>query len=252
MRRTSAVSGLLMIFVGFATIANARDLAATEIQASATAGAQTSAETNQTIRRYIIVHGDMTSGSWDNDSNVNDLRSRYGDDFAWFRQNGKDYVVTDAETMAELDKAMEPQKGVNRMQADVNREQSRVNDLQNKVNAHQNEINGLQNEVNRRQNLANQIQAAVNGGNNSALAEKLEAELRELRAQRPEASQALVNHKQSEVNQEQSGVNAEQHKVNAMQQKVNEEQHRVSAEFNRRIQDILGSAAKKGTAKEVK
>ena len=220
-------------------------------QAPTTQAPAATQASSSTIRRYIVVQGDSMSGSWDSESeDANALRARYGDNFAWFRQSGHEYIVTDANVMADLEKAMEPQKGVNRKQAEVNKEQARVNGLQHTVNAHQNDVNALQNEVNRRQNLVNQIQNAVNHQDNATLVQKTQ-ELQQLAA-KTEASQDAVNRKQAEVNQEQSGVNAEQSKVNAMQAKVNEEQHRVSAEFSKRMQEILDGAVKKGVAKEIR
>jgi predicted nucleic acid-binding Zn-ribbon protein len=210
--------------------------------------------TSDTIRYYVIVNGDSMSGSWDSrdDVPINELRARFGEHFAWFRQGGHEYAVIDAAVLAELDKAMEPQKNVNRMQAEVNRLQAQVNGLQAKVNAHQNDVNALQGEVNRRQQLVNQIQAAVDRGDNGDLVQKLEAELQELRTKQPEANQANVNRMQSQVNQEQAEVNAQQAKVNAAQRPVNEEQHRVSAEFSRRVQEIFHSALQHGAAQQLK
>jgi small-conductance mechanosensitive channel len=184
----------------------------------------TAAAQEAQIRRYIIVHGTSMSGSWDtsDDPHVTSLQEKYGDDFAWFRQDGHEYVVTDAAVLGELHKAMEPQQKVNRMQADVNKEQSRVNAMQSQVNAHQADVNALQRQVNEQ----------VRNGD-------------------AEASQTAVNQRQSQVNGEQSKVNAEQAKVNVMQEKVNEEQRRVSAELNRRVQQILGSALQRGVAKEL-
>ncbi|HEX7139748.1 MAG TPA: hypothetical protein VF219_17990 [Vicinamibacterales bacterium] len=173
------------------------------------------------IRRYMIVHGNLMSGSWDQDdsSSSEGLREQFGDRFAWFRKDGHEYVVTDSAVMNELDRAMEPQKNVNRMQAGVNREQKRVNEMQGSVNAHQHDVNAMQRRVNEHE---------------------------------PSVTQEMVNRKQSDVNAEQADVNAEQAKVNAMQEKVNEEQHRVSAEFNRRVQEILGSALQRGVATKLR
>lgn len=224
-------------------------------QSQATVAEPTSPRaTSGAIRRYIIANGDSMSGSWDSEDPVNDssLRERFGDHFAWFRQNGKDYVITDAATLAELDKAMEPQKNVNRMQADVNGDQSRVNDLQAKVNAHQGDVNAVQNEVNHRQALANQVQDAVDRGGNADLIQKLEAEIQTLRASKPDVSQESVNRMQAQVNQEQAGVNAEQAKVNEKQHKVNDEQHRASAIIRDRLQVVFEKALQNGTAKEMK
>jgi len=200
---------------------------------------------------YVIIHG--TSGSWVSDAaDLALLRQRFGNDFAWFRQNGHEYLVVDSATLYKLQQAMEPQADVNGMQADVNRAQDHVNILQSKVNAHQSDVNDLQNQVNRRQDLVNKLQDAVTRGDNSSSIEKLEAEIKELRGKNIEPNQALVNRQQSEVNREQENVNAEQAKVNNMQQKVNEQQQRVSAEFHQRMQEILGSAVKGGVAKQLK
>ncbi|HEY2323354.1 MAG TPA: hypothetical protein VGJ82_10890 [Thermoanaerobaculia bacterium] len=173
------------------------------------------------IRRYVIVRGDSMSGSWDESGSpsTEGLRARYGDHFAWFRKDGHEYVVTDSAVMDKLDRAMEPQKSVNRMQAGVNREQERVNRMQSGVNAHQHDVNAMQAEVN---------------------------------ASQSSAGQERVNRKQSEVNEEQAGVNAEQAKVNAMQAKVNEEQHRVSAEVERRVQEVFNSALQSGVATKLR
>jgi hypothetical protein len=90
----------------------------------ATAATQTGSAkaTEGVIRRYMIVHGDSMSGSWEQDdtSSNEGLRARFGDRVAWFRKDGHEYVVTDSAVMNELDVAMEPQKNVNRMQSGVN------------------------------------------------------------------------------------------------------------------------------------
>jgi Skp family chaperone for outer membrane proteins len=178
--------------------------------------------TEGVIRPYIIVHGHSMSGSWEqNEVSSNELREQFGDRFAWFRKggDGHEYVVTDSAVMDELDRAMEPQKNINRMQAGVNREQQRVNEMQAGVNAHQREINAMQTQVNEHQ---------------------------------PSVDQRMVNRKQSDVNAEQSDVNAEQTKVNARQEKVNEEQRRVSDEFSRRVQEIFNSALQHGVATKLR
>jgi uncharacterized protein YlxW (UPF0749 family) len=172
-------------------------------------------------RNYLIVHGDSMSGSWDESDSParEELRERFGDRFAWFRRDGHEYVVTASAVMDELDRAMEPQKKVNRMQAGVNREQGRVNEMQAGVNAHQHDVNAMQAQVNDKESGVDQER---------------------------------VNRKQAGVNAEQAGVNSEQAKVNAMQGKVNEEQHRVSAEFDRRVTEIFDSALQSGAAKKLR
>jgi hypothetical protein len=195
------------------------------------------------IRRYMIVQGnDTMTGSWDSRDEVefDSLRARFGRNFAWFQRGNEKYVTTDSGVLAEIEKASEPQKGVNRMQSEVNAEQAKVNAMQSKVNSLQGNVNKLQSVVNRRQDIVNRMQAAVSGNSADALKDA-EAALRELQKD-ADVTQQSVNRAQSEVNAEQAKVNAEQHKVNEMQHKVNDAQHGVSAEFNRRIQEILESA----------
>jgi hypothetical protein len=94
------------------------------------------------IRYYVVVNGESQSGSWNSDESptIETLRSLYGDHFAWFRESGRDYIVTNTAVLAQLDKAMEPQRKVNAMQADVNHDQSLVNEMQAKVNEHQRDV----------------------------------------------------------------------------------------------------------------
>jgi hypothetical protein len=198
---------------------------------------QTAAPSGNSIRRYMIFDNDSnSSGSWDSNDPVDDakLRAKFGRHFAWFRQGGNEYVITDAGVLEEFRQANEPQREVNRMQNSVNFEQSRVNSLQSTVNAQQSVVNGLQGEANRRQEILNKLQSAKQ---DDELIRRLEAALAELKSRKGSASsQDDVNREQQKVNEMQSRVNAEQSKVNAMQSKVNEQQNRVSLEYSRRIQ----------------
>jgi hypothetical protein len=206
-----------------------------------------------TIRRYLIFSGDSTSGSWDSRDPVDqeDLRARFGRNFAWFRQAGNEYAVTDAGVLAEMQEAMEPQEEVNRMQSEVNIQQAAVGVLQADVNSRQSEVNAMQGEVNRRQDLVNQIQSSASKERTEALIQKLEAAIRELRAAKGDADQETVNRRQAQVNEAQARVNVEQRKVNEQQQKVNDEQRRVSDVYSGRIEEILDSAVRRNLAQQL-
>jgi hypothetical protein len=206
-----------------------------------------------TIRRYMIFSGNSTSGSWDSRDPVDQegLRARFGRNFAWFRQAGNEYVVTDAGVLGELQEAMKPQNEVNRMQSEVNIQQAAVGVLQAGVNSQQSEVNALQQEVNRRQDLVDRIQASANKEDTEALIQKLEAAIRELRAAKGYADQETVNRRQAQVNEAQARVNQEQGKVNEQQHKVNDEQGRVSAVYSGRIEEILDSAVRRNLAQQL-
>src|SRR5579864_2095641 len=118
---------------------------------------QTSAHDAARVTRYLIVSGDSSSGSWDSrdEPRFREWRSKYGSHYAWFRQDGRDYIVADAQTLAELQQAMAPQLEVNRRQREVNRHQGEVTRLQEGVNTQQADVNRAQAEVNRQQGLVN-------------------------------------------------------------------------------------------------
>jgi hypothetical protein len=169
------------------------------------------------VTRYLIVSGDSSSGSWDSrdEPRFNEWRAKYGSHYAWFRQDRRDYIVTDSRIMAQFDDAMAPQREVNRRQEEVNRHQSEVNRLQDGVNSQQADVNRAQDQVNRKQ--VNQTQSEVN------------------------ARQHAVNAEQDKVNQRQSAVNKEQDAVNQMQT-------RASAEIDKALQAIFDSARRQGLA----
>ena len=210
----------------------------------------------RTIRRYMIVSGNSTATRWDsNDASdrfdQDALRARFGQNFAWFRKGGNEYVVTDAGILAELQRANEPQNQVNRRQSDVNAHQDVVNSMQAKVNALQHEVNGLQQEVNRRQDIVDRIQSAVEKDVNDELIKKLQEAIKQLQASKTSASQDAVNRRQTQVNDEQRKVNDQQQIVNKLQHEVNDLERRVSAECNRRIDEILNSAVEQHKAQQL-
>lgn len=220
--------------------------------ASTTPQAAVAGQSSERIERYLIVDGTSVSGSWDTrDTDVENIRGKFGRHFAWLRVNGREYVITDPGVLEEFRAANAPQEEVNRMQADVNAHQAGVNELQSQVNAMQNKVNELQNQVNVRQDIANRIQSSVNQDDKEALAKKLEQSAADVRAGRADADQNTVNREQAKVNEAQHNVNAKQSEVNQMQQKVNEQQQQVNVEYRRRVQEIFQSAMSRGLAQQL-
>jgi beta-lactamase regulating signal transducer with metallopeptidase domain len=186
------------------------------------------------VTRYLIVSGDDSmSGSWDgrDSSRIKNWRSEYGSHFAWFQQDGRDYIVTDAHTLAEFKDAMAPQLEVNRQQSEVNRHQAEVNHMQEGVNGHQADVNLAQAGVNRQQSRVNR------GGAEQSQVDELQSE---------------VNRKQAVVNAEQEKVNRQQAVVNGEQGEVNQMQTRASAEIQKALEALFDSVRKKNLAKEVR
>jgi len=218
---------------------------ATAAPAQATTPRQSAA-----IRRYLIVSGDSISSNWAGSSvDEQALRAKFGRNFAWFRQGGNEYVVTDGGVLSELQRAMEEQTEVNRMQGQVNDLQAVVNDHQGDVNRAQQDVNKLQAAVGRRQHIIDELQSAKK---DDELLKKLLAALEELKArQNGAANQEAVNREQAKVNEMQARINEEQGKVNEQQKKVNEQQQRVSAEYSRKLEEILDSAVRRHLTRPV-
>lgn len=219
---------------------------------SSSAQAATSTESSASIQRYLVIDDSSMSGSWNSrDTDVEKLREKFGRHFAWFRQNGNEFVITDAGVLEEFRKANGPQEEVNKMQANVNAHQAEVNGMQSQVNAMQSKVNDLQNQVNARQDIANRIQSSVNQDDKEALIKKLQQAEQDVRSGRADADQSTVNREQAKVNEAQHAVNAKQAEVNALQQDVNKEQQRVNVEYRRRMQEIFDSAIKRGLAQQI-
>jgi len=187
---------------------------------------------SQKVTRYLIFSGDSTSGSWDSrdEGRLKKWRAQYGSEFAWFRQDGHDYIVTDNRTLAEIQNAMAPQREVNRQQDEVNGHQEGVNRQQEGVNRHQEDVNRAQSEVNRQQDKVN------SGAGDQDRVNRLQSE---------------VNGKQSTVNAEQQKVNHQQEGVNKEQEAVNRSQARASVEVERALQTVFDAARQQGVAREV-
>jgi hypothetical protein len=185
------------------------------------------------VTRYLIVSGDGMNGSWDSrdERRFKEWRSQYGPHYAWFRQDGRDYIVSDSRTMAQFEDAMAPQREVNRRQSVVNSHQAEVNRMQGEVNGHQADVNRAQAEVNRQQDLVNEGSGA-------------QSRVNEL--------QSEVNRKQGAVNAEQDKVNRQQDVVNREQDTVNEAQDRAAAEIDKALQAVFDSARRQGLAHEVR
>jgi beta-lactamase regulating signal transducer with metallopeptidase domain len=183
------------------------------------------------VTQYMIVSGQSLNGSWDSpEPFFKGWGSKYGSHYAWFRQDGREYIVNDDRTMAQLEEAMAPQREVNRHQEDVNRHQEVVNGQQEKVNRHQEDVNRAQEDVNQQQNLVNR------GSGEQSRVNQLQSE---------------VNGKQQAVNAEQDQVNQEQDVVNKEQDAVNRMQTRASAEIEKALQVLFDAARRHGLAHEV-
>lgn len=182
------------------------------------------------ISRYLIVSSDSSMSGSSNSADeprISHLRDKYGSRFAWFRQDGRDYVVNDSRFMDQLDEAMAPQREVNQEQDEVNRRQDEVNRLQDQVSRQQDEVNRAQDVVNRQQDLVNEGSAS-------------QSRVNEL--------QAKVNERQQAVNAEQAKVNQRQAQVNSEQNKVNQIQARATAEIQKALQTLFDSARRQGLA----
>jgi beta-lactamase regulating signal transducer with metallopeptidase domain len=248
--RMGAVSG---VRVAVEPAVAALEQAATQApNGTATPAQAATPRPSRSIRRYMVVSGDSTSGSWDSSESPDqqELRQRFGEHFAWFRQGSSEYVVTDAGVLAQLEAAMAPQREVNRMQDAVNKQQEVINQHQENVDRSQSAVNAIQDAANRRQELINELQSAKG---DDELMRRLEATLAELRARKGETKdQDTANREQARVNELQAHVNEEQGKVNEQQHKVNEEQNRVSGQYEGRIREILDSAVRRHLTQELK
>lgn len=152
-------------------------------------------------------HGNFTATN--GDSAIDNLKRLYGDDFFWFTRGGREYVVRDAATLAQLRELYRPQAelgqeqaalgekqaALGRKQADLGREQARLGLEQASValdpigdsdaarSARQNELSRRQNDLGARQKAFGDRQSelgkqqAALGARQTALSRDVEKKL---------------------------------------------------------------------------
>jgi len=195
--------------------------------------------TNTSGDSYILIRGQeetadgvsvVMSGSIDDIDRVKRLR-KGGEAVLWFRQNGKEYVVRDAATLARVEALFEPMNKLGDEQSKLGDRQSALGDRQSALGDQQSELGDRQSAV------AEKLADRARSGKST---DDLERQLEDLGGQQEELGQ-----KQEELGRQQEALGREQEKLGRRQEEL-------SREAERQLGVMMSDVVARGLAQEVR
>jgi len=202
---------------------------------------------------YVLLRSD---GSSSMDGNEGDrraalsCRSRYGDEYLWFRRNGVEYIVTDRAMLRELDKAYGPMAALGRRQAAIGEEQAQIGNEQSLLGAEQASvavpIPDLTADLQRLEQRIAELRARK--ASQSDLG-RLQADIGALQAKLSRA-QAAAGVVQAEVGAKQAALGEKQAALGTKQAQLGREQAEASRVYQRHIADAIERALRTGLARQ--
>jgi beta-lactamase regulating signal transducer with metallopeptidase domain len=196
---------------------------------------------------YVIVSGDSAtmSGSTDELRSARGFRYRVGEEYVWFRQGGKSYIVRDPDTVKAAIKLFQPQHDLGRQQGELGEQQGKLGELQSKLGERQSSIRTTLPDLTR--DIERLKQKMRNAGTSEELGE-LQAMLGEIQAKIGE-QQSKIGEQQAKIGEEQAKLGEEQAKLGERQAALGEQQAKLAEEAGLKLKTLLEEALKNGLAK---
>lgn len=167
----------------------------------------------------VVRHDNETyiNGHFD-DGDVDDLKQRYGRNFAVFERDGETYLVTDAASIQKLRDMFRPQSELGRKQGELGRQQGELGREQGRLGQEQGRLGREQGRLARERADESRMEA-------------LAARQRELSAAQRE-------------------LGARQRELGARQRELGRRQSELAREIDRDLERFISQAVKNGTAKK--
>lgn len=183
---------------------------------------------------WVLVR-DNNSTSMQGDFGDIELARRHlrelGPGYLWFRHGGKAYVLRDGKVIADLEAAMRPQEELGEEQSRLGQRQAELGEQQAKMGEKQAALGQRQAEI------------AMRRASRGMRGERDESGDREAEQEMSET--------QRELSKAQQTIGREQQRMGKEQQKMGDEQRRLSNEVRRKVEQVIASSLRDGTAKEV-
>ena len=240
--RWPVIAGLALLCIPLLYLAGALQPVAMAQAGSGQAGSTQSRDKSQD--GYVIVSGDNTTMNGSDKDLSRALRFRYqiGDDYIWFRRDGKGYVIRDSSILKEAHKLFEPQQELGRRQGELGDQQAKLGELQAKLGEKQSGVRTTPKDLTRDiEKLKEKLKTAGTSeelGDVQALLAKLQAEVAD--------QQAHIGDQQAKLGEEQAKLGQEQAKLGAQQAMLGEDQARRGEEAGRHLKKLIDEAFKKG------
>jgi|CZKS01.1.fsa_nt_gi beta-lactamase regulating signal transducer with metallopeptidase domain len=198
----------------------------------------------KSLDSYIIVSGDETTMSGSNGDFDRALGFRYkiGDEYIWFRRDGKAYVIRDAGILKAAHKLFEPQHELGRRQGELGEQQGKLGELQAKLGDLQSSVRttppDLTRDIEKLKEKLKKAGTAEDLGDVQAMLGELQAKVAE--------QQARLGNEQAKFGEEQAKLGERQAKLGEQQAKLGEEQAKHAEEASRQLKLLIDEAFKKG------
>jgi hypothetical protein len=199
---------------------------------------------SKSLDSYIIVSGDETTMSGSNGDFDRALGFRYkiGDEYIWFRRDGKAYVIRNAGILKAAHKLFEPQHELGRRQGELGEQQGKLGELQAKLGDLQSSVRttppDLTRDIEKLKEKLKKAGTAEDLGDVQALLGELQAKVAE--------QQARLGNEQAKFGEEQAKLGERQAKLGEQQAKLGEEQAKHAEEASRQLKVLIDEAFKKG------
>jgi beta-lactamase regulating signal transducer with metallopeptidase domain len=199
---------------------------------------------SKSLDSYIIVSGDDTTMSGSNGDFDRALGFRYkiGDEYIWFRRDGKAYVIRDAGILKAAHKIFEPQHELGKRQGELGEQQGKLGELQAKLGDLQSSVRttppDLTRDIEKLKEKLKKAGTAEDLGDVQALLGELQSKVAE--------QQARLGNEQAKFGEEQAKLGERQAKLGEQQAKLGEEQAKRAEEATRQLKVLIDEAFKKG------
>jgi len=205
-----------------------------------------SVSTSKAEGSYVIVSGENStmSGSIDDLRRARGFRYRVGEEYVWFRQGGKSYIVRDPDTVKAAIRLFQPQHDLGRQQGELGEQQGKLGELQSKLGERQSSIRTTLPDLTRE--IERIKQTMRNAGTSEELGE-LQAMLGEIQAKIGE-QQSKIGEQQAKIGEQQAKLGEQQAKLGEQQAALGEQQAKLAEEAGLKLRVLLEEAVKNGLA----
>jgi hypothetical protein len=196
------------------------------------------------VESYVIISGDKAtmSGSTDELRRARGFRLKVGDEYVWFRQSGKSYIVRDPDTVRAANTFFEPLADLERHQSELGELESRIGELQSRLSEQQNSIRTSLPDLTRE---LERIKEKMDATGTPEQLGKLQTMLAEIEEKIADA-QWKIGDRQAKIGDEQSKLGERQAALGERQAALGGLQAERVLEGFRKLKALLEEASKKG------
>ena len=195
---------------------------------------------------YVIVspEGNTMSGTNSDLRRAKSFRYEVGEEYIWFRHDGKEYIVRDPATVKAARKLFGPQQELGQQQAELGAQQAKLGELQAKLGEQQRAIRttmpDFSRDIERLKERMRSARTSEELGDVHALLGDLQAKVAE--------QQAKIGNQQGKLGEQQALLGEQLAELGSRQGKLGEQQERLAEEASEKLKKLLDEALKKGIA----